>query len=224
MPKISTAFGCLVFCIVAWILLLAPVPAPADEPATGPAEKGKKIEQLIDQLAGSKSDKQRESGVFKAADELLKLGTDAFPQLIEHFDDKRYSFDEDSLATDDVYQHDVGELCYRLVKAQVKKYRPWKYPDPRSTPGYAGSIVPPDKDDAKAWWEKNKKKALWELQADSVRRVIEDNKNPRWFRFDSEERHKLADEAIRANEELLKQLTETKTPLPTGPVRPYHGK
>jgi hypothetical protein len=200
------------------------VPARADEPATGQAEKDKNIQQLIEQLAGSKSDRQRKNGVFKAADELLKLGTDAFPQLIEHFDDKRYSFDEDSMAADDVYQYDVGELCYRLVVKQVKVYRPWKQADPRGTPGYSGSIIQPDKDDAKAWWEKNKKTALWELQADSVRRVIEKNKNPRWFKFDSEQRHKLADEAIRANEELLKQLTETKTPFPTGPVRPYHGK
>jgi hypothetical protein len=221
MPRISSSCTGVLLCTFVCSISFALSLLTADGPAATPVERSKKIEQLIDRLAEKRADVAGRKDVFQAADELLELGTEAFPQLIDHFGDSRRSFDEDDPTSENVYHRSVGQLCYRLVVDQVRKYRPWNIPDPRGTPGWSGSIVP---NNAKEWWEANKGKALWELQADSVRRVIAENKDPKWFKFDSEERHKLADEAIRANEELLKQLTESKTPLPTTPIRPWHDK
>jgi hypothetical protein len=229
-----------------WIVTVASLSlsSSAEEPGTISKDSKQKIETLIDKLAAKrpkpvsvKDPKHHverlkkpdvfiplEDDVAAAADELLKLGTQAFPYLIDHFDDDRYSFMEHDPTSEEVYVWPVGEYCFRLVRAQVMKYRPWQVADPRGTPGYSDSIVPHDKKTALEWWEKNKTHALWELQADSVQLVIKENENPRYFTFKRDERLKLAKAAIKANETLLKQLSESKTPLPTKPVRPYVDK
>lgn len=191
-------------------------------------EFAKKIEKLIDQLAsnsakpvqGSNRRAPREAEIWAAVDELHGCGTAAFPYLIAHFDDERFSYSEESPATTRVYQASVGRLCGKIVERQINKYVPWKLPDPRGTPGYGMAIVPQDKAQALEWWKANQNRKLWELQADSVRVVLDENRKRQLTEGD-ETRKRHAADAIQANEELLARLLQTEVPLPTKPFRPY---
>lgn len=192
-------------------------------------EFAKEVEKLIDQLASKypKPDKRsdsrppREAGIWDAVDKLHSYGTAAFPYLIAHFDDERFSFSEESPATTRVYHESVGRLCWEIVERQVKKCSLWKVPDPRGTPGFTGkAIVPRDKEEARSWWKTNQEKRLWQLQADSVRVILEENRE-RLAREDDADRRRHCSDAIQANEQLLSRLLQSELPIPTKPFRPY---
>ncbi|WP_425616495.1 hypothetical protein NA78x_000142 [Anatilimnocola sp. NA78] len=188
----------------------------------------KQIAQLIENLAskatapgkGSKELAPTEEAIWKATDELTKLGILAFPQLIAHLDDPRFSFSEDSLASAAVYHRSVGYLCQQIFGRQLKVYVPWNVPDPRGTPGFGTSELPSEKQQAQAWWEANRSKTLWELQVANIEQVIALNEQRKAAGFDSPEQRQLCDAAIQANRELAKQLTATKTAQTTKPYRP----
>ena len=196
--------------------------------------KSADVEHLIDQLASRNPEppqwKQqspqavaREEQIWKAVDRLHEMGLRAFPQLIAHFDDKRFCCLEDSMASDDVHHRSVGFVCWIIVRSQVKKYVPWEGPDPRGLPGYASCTLPSDKKEAESWWKANQTKSLWELQIENVRTVIAENENA--LKTEKKAyRRKLCEEAIRANERLAADIAKRRSPIPTEPFRPYSGK
>lgn len=188
------------------------------------------IARLIDQLASSNSTDDgrlaaaatNDPRIWKSVDALYALGIEAFPQLIAHFDDDRYSFEEDALSSNKKYRVSIGRLCWTIVDRQVTKYVAWKVADPRGTPGSGLSSVPSTRRDAEAWWEVNRRKPLWELQCDSIRRVIAANRE----RLQSEkaEDRLHAQEALLANQQLLAELSSKQTPIPTKPFRSYRAR
>lgn len=195
------------------------------------ADGEKKIAALIDQLAAKaerppvESQKVVNEGkVWAAADALHKLGVRAFPQLIEHFDDERFCFSQDSLSESKTHQQSVGQLCRQIVSIQVDMRIGWRgVRDPRGTPGAGSSLVPHEIEAVQAWWERNQHKQLWELQVDSIRSVVELNRK----RLESEtdaENLRMCREAIQANEDLIAKLTKEEKPEPTKPFRPYIGR
>ncbi len=220
--------------ITKFALFLAALAYPINMSFGGAKDGGatdEAIEKLIDRLSpktvppGDANDPD----VFAASDELLKLGTKAFPKLIDHFDDRRFSFHEEGMADGRNYEEPVGSHCYRLVARQINKWQNWKMSDPRNCPTYGHSMIFSGGKGAHDWWEKNKTKSLWELQADSIRWAIETDKDPEVVKryglsYTITERRKLATDAIAANEARLKQLTDSKKPLPCSPFRPYRGK
>jgi hypothetical protein len=189
------------------------------------------IERLIDRLAsknpmpkkGSKELSPHEKRIWKSVDELHQFGVRAFPQLIAHFDDARFSFSEDSLSSKAVHHHSVGYLCHEIVDSQVTKYVSWAVGDPRGSPGYGRGIFPRNKKDAEAWWQSNRNKELWELQVANLRFVIAENQELLKSEADAR-RRKLCEEAIAANERLASEITKDKSPLPSKPFRPYVGR
>lgn len=187
---------------------------------------------MIDRLAsknvkpaeGEKGLSPHEERIWKAVDALNGLGVTAFPQLIAHFDDDRFSFSQDRMSGRGIRHESVGHLCWEIVERQVKKRVCWNVADPRGTPGHTGAaIVPCGKEAAEVWWEAHRDKKLWELQAESVRSVISANQKVLASEQD-EDRRRVCEDAIRANEELLTKLLRTEAPIPTKPFRPYIGR
>jgi hypothetical protein len=186
---------------------------------------------LIDQLKSKRrkpSDRARgalatEESVWTAVDALMEMQDRAFPELISHFDDSRYSYSERSPVTDEIYHRSVGYLCREIVRRQVTKYVPWITRDSRGTPGTGKSAIPITKQEAQVWWSENQDKPLWVLQVESIRRAIAENR----VRLEAEEdarRIELCKDAILSNEKLAESLIATETALPTKPFRPYSGR
>lgn len=103
---------------------------------------------------------------------------------------------------------------------QVRAYIPWDVGDPRGTPGFGISIIPHGKREALEWWLLRKDKALWELQAEHVRMVIDMNRQ-RLLIEKYPEYIALCEKAIRANEQLELELKQNKKPIKREPWRPY---
>lgn len=167
---------------------------------------------------------REEKAVWKAVDELMSLGPKAFPALIDHFEDERYSYTEDNTTGERIagpsVNRTVGYLCFHIVTAQVQKYVSWDEPDPRDSPGYNSTVVPWVKKDAVEWIKGRVDKPLWELQIENLSFVIEQNeKLLKDFEKDSHE-EKLCKEAIKKNAELIAQLKRTQKPLPSRNPRP----
>jgi hypothetical protein len=172
--------------------------------------------ELIEDLADSK-DK------FKAIDRLHKLGILAFPSLFEHFSDKRYCLSEDSMATDRIYKLPVGVVCRRIVNRQIQHYIRWEdEPDPRGLPGFSTRLIPIDDDEAQAWWEKNKNKELWELQAEFIDRVVQENQD-RLVTLPAGTARDKCLVAISRNMKLAESIRRDKKPKESKPFRPYKG-
>ncbi len=103
--------------------------------------------------------------VYVAYSEILKAGVDAFPELIEHLDDKRYSATEDDGAC--WVNWTVGDMCRFLIADQLEVYRDYVRDDPQTgrIASYVSSLVGTSKAEAQAWWSRNRTKKLYELQA-----------------------------------------------------------
>ncbi len=218
----------------------SPVAEKATEPARqltissteAPSENADKVKALIDQLAainpkpqGFRDLGKHEPQIWNAVDQLHNLGTVAFPFLIEHFDDDRYCCSEDHMSDSRGYpvvRRSVGSVCRTLIGDQVRVCIPWDG-DQRGTPGYNVSIVPHGKNEALEWWLLNQDKALWELQSDNVRLVIDMNRQ-RLRTENSPEYTALCEKAIRANEQLELELKQNKKPITREPWRPYIGR
>ncbi len=119
-------------CVFTWgIPLFAQVGASTAKELATPNGAPAIIERLIEQLAATKPEPkkgshewgEREDHIWKAVDALTASGIQAFPGLIAHFDDARYCCGEDSLTTDDVYHHTVGDVCFEIVCASNVQVR-----------------------------------------------------------------------------------------------------
>lgn len=225
----------------------------AAEPAQSPEQRQKEIAQLIEQLAsenpaptiGKDSQRRRivvfapeyalekQKKVYKAARRLLELGTDAFSQLIEHFDDARYSYDFPSPTgwdDNDRIICTVGSHCHYLLTAQVSKYASWGAPGAGWGPTSLRSPEFATKENARQWWSKNKDEPLWRIQAerlqwaidvevsgekDAERRAAESGLDAN-ARENAEWRVEHAARAIEMNRKLLAEVLSSKKPLTTG--------
>ena len=106
-------------------------------PSTAAENSGKEDavaapERIIDQLANEHPigkartlDKQRQARVDEATAKLIHLGAAAFPALVAHRDDKRYSytfvgsFNEGPLDPPSVLDYTVGDACIQIIARQL---------------------------------------------------------------------------------------------------------
>lgn len=142
-----------------------------------------RVDELVEQLAsknpvprevkGSSAeyptayDDNLQKLVYQVYRELDALGVTAFPDLIKHFDDKRYSLTADAGPMDKNFT--VGELCYYIVELQIQPDKGWTVGtgDPRFRkfrPHFPREIKLRDKAAAMNWWEQNKDKSLTDIQ------------------------------------------------------------
>lgn len=143
--------------------------------------------------------------VFAARDSLLLCNIEAIPQLIDHWDDKRYSH---------VYQHDfygirdVGSVCQGIVRYLIEVHT-MAYASgnlPRGEPRVPAVRLSPNKDNMKKWWEQQKGKSLLQLQLDSAQWAIEQET----ARGGDDQKTKAIIERL---ERIIKRLKSTKEPI-----------
>ncbi len=201
-----------------------------------PVATKERIEKLIESLASkhepptpdSRVLTKEEKSIWKAVDELMIIGIEALPALIDHFDDERFSFTESNVSgsrlDNPVLHQTVGRLCYRIVTAQVQKYVSWSGPDPRDSPGYRSTVVPTKKEEAVKWINERMEKALWELQKENLSLVITQNEELLAKIEKGSNDHQLCKMAIKKNSELIAKLERTKKPLPSTSPRPWYDR
>jgi hypothetical protein len=196
-----------------------------------PAEK--EIRELVDQLA-SKNPRPKDAGrrpygygltpglppgfemkeqrrVRDVVGELKKLGTAAFPYLIERFDDKSYSATVEHFYSSEASHWSVGRMCQAIIEDQLQPYGLYsKADDPPTYPRRPVYPLPEGKAEAAKWWDGNKKKDLRQLQLEVLDWVIAGEAKPQ---EDGLAYH--ADEAkyLQGRRE---KLTKGKQPLPAG--------
>ena len=153
----------------------------------------KQIEQLIEQLASKNSpptgdgwpglerpdnwDESAQEIVYKAKDSLSDLGKSAFPILLKHLDDQRYS---KTGWTAIEYNQSVGDVCSEIIVGNVDligmtfKVRTGADGKYHGCPTYFFTLVGSD---IEQWWQKNKHKSLKQMQIDVLKwRIKEENK------------------------------------------------
>ncbi len=125
-------------------------------------------------------DRKLQVPVYKARAELMRIGTEAFPFLIEQWDDPRYCLTTESALSGAKYNHSVGEECQVILFDQLQPYGVIQEPiSPRRLhrPRYPRTFLK-SAEDAKEWWENHKTKTLLELQVMVVEWVIAEEAKP----------------------------------------------
>jgi hypothetical protein len=155
-------------------------------------------------------DKAGQEEVFQAYRELRELGPKAFPFIIPHFDDKRYSLTADGGVAD--VNFTVGQLCFSAIDLQLQPYKTYSRGegDPRNRPRRPSYLSKQDlRDPAKAqkWIDSLKNKTLLQLQIEVLEWVIEEESK------DRTKYHALEHDWLH---ETLETLKKAKEPIPSG--------
>jgi hypothetical protein len=184
----------MVILVVLTVVLLGVFSVPVGGQPTEPVDR-KVIEDLIEKLASKneapkqvrdrirveypKDYDQKAQDVVKAArKELVAIGKDSMPVLVEHLNDKRYSM---TFATSVERNFTVGEVCAMILEEQVGDRMTYKMrmgADGQFHPfdGYFSRYYTAGRDTQaafKAWWEENREKSLKEMQIDVLKWTIE---------------------------------------------------
>jgi len=121
-------------------------------------------------------DPRRQTAMAKVMDQISEIGPAAFPELIERFDDDRYSITTESQLSGAPYNWTVGEVCRGIIEAQVQPCSSWCKcdDDPRGyprRPNFFKDILD-SKKEAAAWWTRNKGRSLQQIQLEALDWVI----------------------------------------------------
>ena len=189
------------------LVLLAVVAFSCVSPATDtePEQSNAEVRALIEELAarfppahetgfhdlneffglGHRDDPRERDAerVSAARDRLKEMGPVAFPDLVACSDDTRYSFSRVVAAW---VNHSVGQACFEIIAEQIDH-----------VPGRSGYKDNPEyiyhvsrTIGLKKWWARNKHRALRDLQIESVRWTIAQEK-ARGFPDDARRRQVL---------------------------------
>jgi hypothetical protein len=220
-----------------WAWLVVGIPLIAYTPAAHGGEKGQApseqdIKALIDQLVSPNPkpitgddnkkfvpyyeqppgfDRKKQEHVHDAREKLTQLGPQAFPFLIERWDDKRYCMTTENSLSGYPHNRTVGYVCRAIIFDQLQPYGfyPASDEDPRGKPGrpsYPTTFLDSEKT-ARRWWEKHMGATLYQMQREALEWVIaEEAKRPRDF----------TDKERRALQSRRKELAERGKPLPPG--------
>jgi hypothetical protein len=105
--------------------------------------------------------------VYLAIQQLLAEGSTGFDTLIEHFNDKRYSYTY--AAPDAEYNCTVGEACAGIMVRCIKCYNL----EIHLITEEQYRLAPDFNDENPAvWWKRNRHRPLWEIQIDAIDRAI----------------------------------------------------
>ncbi len=174
----------------------AAIPCRADDQAV----VEKKVKALIEQLASPNKapdltqldpkypadfDYAAQRRVRSAIQQLSDMGTKAFPLLLEHAGDKRYSH---TGCTAICFNVTVGRTCFLIVQNNLEAYKHLdvvKKGDSREDPArpeYAVFCKLKEPKTAASWWKTRQDKSLRELQIETLEWVIsQEKKSPDEF-------------------------------------------
>ena len=178
----------MVVVLISLCVVYVPSPAVQVRGAAQADNETRTIENLIGSLASANAaprldrslrttvavypkdySQQAQQRVVAAWERLLAKGESAFPQLIAHLQDTRYSYTE--TFNDSDANVCVGAVCYDIVAAQIELFRPYVrlVSEPPALerlqwiPSFAAG-----QDAMEAWWKKNQGQSLRDLQLQSV--------------------------------------------------------
>jgi hypothetical protein len=166
-------------------------------------------------------DKQKavRDAVCAACSKLNALGKEAFPYLIERWEDKRYCLTVSHAPFPGCYHNlTVGEVCQRLIFNHVQPYHDTQITNPsplaivdwhpvaKPRPAYRVVFLS-SQEQARQWWEKNKGKGLYDIQLEVLDWIIaEEAKQP----------GKVSDMERKELQEIRRKLVSGGKPLPSG--------
>ncbi len=175
------------------------IPRSSDDTLTPETER--KIRALIEKLASKNSrpkenrgwrverypddwDDRHQEIVYDAEKDLSDFGKTAFPILLEHLDDERFSLIE---VSSDYYNQSVGQVCRMIIENNVEVI-PEYY---KSCPHFFSGTY----HDLKYWWWWNRNKTLKQMRIDAARWRIrtEERINGKGREFLDEMRKELTD-------------------------------
>lgn len=156
-----------------------------------------------------------QSKVLAAWDNLVLKQTEAFPQLIEHCDDKDYSTSVASTIFEHWHNWTVGQSCREIVASNLQPYGTLVTSALRQNP--AGRLHRPHycfanlrtREQAAQWWKARQNKSLRELQIEVLEWILAE---------EQKEANKYADDIalLKPRLETLKKSTEPLKPNETG--------
>jgi hypothetical protein len=167
------------FANVVAFLLLAGFCDGANAASPAPTADVQRIRVLVELLASKNTvsgdtmenlpkgyDRNAQVVVYLAIQQLLAEGSTAFDTLIEHFNDKRYSYTY--AAPDDEYNRTVGEACTGIMVRCIECYAD----EIHFITDEQFQLAPPwGKEKIADWWKRNRR-PLWEIQVDGIDRAI----------------------------------------------------
>jgi hypothetical protein len=178
--------------------LVSPNPAPDED-------KLKAGETKADGGFPRDFDHKKQAQVHRACVRLTELGPQAFPLLIERWEDKRYCLTTEVAS---YTNKSVGEVCRSIIHGQLQPYGHFQkgYADPRGKPHRPDSAATflGSQKAARQWWEKNKDKTLSQMQLEVLDWVIAE---------ESKRRGDFTDEERRELQALRKKLVKGGKPL-----------
>lgn len=158
-------------------------------------------EESLPPVYPSDYDHAAQDRVRSARDALLAKGMAAFPGLIRHVHDRRYSDTEQRGKSFWVNVH-VGYVCYHIIALQVEVYQPLvTLPPPKRI------WLPFGQDDLDKWWESHKHVNLREIQLEGAKWALNQQRNAH-FRNKEEETAVLGD-----LKRLVKRLESSDKPI-----------
>lgn len=156
-------------------------------------------------------DPKEQTRVAEVCRKLKEAGTAAFPSLIDHFEDQRYSVSLEQCSSGAARHVSVGEVCHMLIMDQLQPYGFYsRGGDELGRPRRSFYDLPDSKKEATEWWSKHQHQTLDQLQLEVLDWVIarEDEGQENGKPYPEPERQYLRD--------LRKKLSEGKKPLPAG--------
>jgi hypothetical protein len=111
-------------------------------------------------------DETAQDRVCAAREKLLSMGIAAFPYLVQHADDPRYSY----TACYSAYRnHSVGYACCRIIEKQIEPaYRPTPHRQSDGT-HYIPSTYLQSQGDLTRWWASHSRMSLRELSIEATK-------------------------------------------------------
>jgi hypothetical protein len=216
------------------IVLSHALPANGGSQTRPPSKR--EIKALIDQLISPNReprrvsaahglprefDSQKQKQVDRARAKLTEIGPQAFPYLIERWEDKRYCLTASNDLSGTFLHLTVGQICRAIIYDQLQPHGTYPKgfdPDrnrarqPRR-PGYPSTFLG-SQQAAKQWWMKNKNQTLRQMQLQALDWVIAEEAKRRGD-FTDKERQKL--------QQLRKTLAKDGKTLPVKGVGSFGG-
>jgi hypothetical protein len=168
------------FAISVTFLLFTCLQDGADAAGLAPTPDQQRIRVLVELLASKNTvsgrtmesvpqgyDRNAQVIVYLAIQQLLAEGSPAFDTLIEHFNDKRYSYTY--AAPDDQYNETVGGACTGIMVQCVKCYSCQIHfitdEQFRLAPDFSNENIAD-------WWKHNRHHPLWQIQVEAIDHAI----------------------------------------------------
>jgi hypothetical protein len=112
-------------------------------------------------------DRNAQVVVYLAIQQLLAEGSTGFDTLVEHLNDKRYSYTW--AAADGEYNNTVGDACalimIRCIKCYYNEIHLITEEQYHLDPDFGGGKIAD-------WWKRNRHRPLWDIQVDAIDRAI----------------------------------------------------